>query len=373
MKLRMIDLFSGCGGLSIGFESSGDFEVIAANDFDPDNLVAFKANHPNATTWEGSIENLDPVHLMEELGLKTGELDVMVGGPPCQGFSRNRARRHFGGYFVDDPRNYLFKEYLRFVKAFLPRVVVIENVADMLVKENGRFGTEILETLSELGYNEAQAGVLNAADFGVPQRRRRAIIIASREGSIPLPTATHAKPNNNDELFGLPHWRTIRDAIGDLPSIAGGEGSSPCAYRSDPSNDYQELMREGSESLTDHIGWKLSKIQSDRLNYLSPGQGAADLPNHLAPKSAYGSAYRRMSWDIPALTITTWMYHPGSGMYFHPSDHRTITVREGARIQSFPDRVLFTGGKVARCRQVGNAVPPLLATAIASQISDKII
>ena len=143
MKLRMIDLFSGCGGLSIGFESSGDFEVIAANDFDPDNLVAFKANHPNATTWEGSIENLDPVHLMEELGLKTGELDVMVGGPPCQGFSRNRARRHFGGYFVDDPRNYLFKEYLRFVKAFLPRVVVIENVADMLDKENGRFGTEI--------------------------------------------------------------------------------------------------------------------------------------------------------------------------------------------------------------------------------------
>lgn len=369
MRFKVVDLFSGCGGLSTGFELTGKFEVIAGNDFDRDSLLAFGANHPSAACWEGSISDLDPKRLMEDLGLKSGQLDVMVGGPPCQGFSRNRARRHYEGRFQDDPRNYLFKEYMRFIEAFLPRAVLIENVPDMLVKENGRFGREIFETLDSLGYGHHQAAILNAADFGVPQRRRRAIILAAREKPISLPTPTHADPALDDGLFKISAWRTIAEAIGDLPTLpASGGGSSPGPYKMKFQNDYQKLLRGGMDTVTEHVSWQLSKAQSDRLSHLGPGDGVECLPPELAPKSGYGSAYRRMSWDVPALTITTWMYHPGSGMYFHPSDHRNITVREGARLQSFPDSTVFVGGKVSKCRQVGNAVPPLLAYAVADGI-----
>jgi DNA (cytosine-5)-methyltransferase 1 len=372
-KLKVVDLFSGCGGLSIGFEMTGKFEVVAGNDFDRDSLQAFSANHPNAQVWEGSISDLDPHRLMADLGLKRGELDVLVGGPPCQGFSRNRARRHFDGKFQDDPRNYLFKEFLRFAEAFLPRALLIENVPDMIVKENGRFEHEICEALDGMGYQHHRAAVLNAANFGVPQRRRRAIILASREGVISLPEPTNSNESDEGRLFqGLP-WLTIRDAIGDLPSLPeGGGGVSPGPYASAPQNAFQELLRAGAAEVSDHVSWMLSKVQSERLRHLGPGDGFECLPPDLAPKSGYGSAYRRMSWDIPALTITTWMYHPGSGMFFHPSDHRTITVREGARLQSFPDNTVFVGGKVSRCRQVGNAVPPLLAQALAKQVHSRL-
>jgi len=365
----VIDLFAGCGGLSTGFELTRRYRVIAGNDFDEDSIRAFQLNHPRARAWHGSITDLDPVLQMSELGLSRGELDVMVGGPPCQGFSRNRARRHYNGRFQDDPRNYLFKEYMRFVEAFLPRVVLIENVPDMLVKESGRFSHEIQETLDALGYRNYEAAVLNAADYGVPQRRRRAIITASREKTVKLPTPTHSEESREESLFSLPSWRTISEAIRDLPSLPReGGGHSPGPYAGEPQNEYQKLLRGELKEVTDHVSWALSKAQSDRLSHLRPGDGAECLPPHLAPKSGYGSAYRRMSWDIPALTITTWMYHPGSGMYFHPTDHRNITVREGARLQSFPDSTVFVGGKVSRCRQVGNAVPPLLARAIGDQI-----
>ncbi len=368
MALKVVDLFSGCGGLSIGFEMTGQFLVVAGNDFDSDSLTSFGMNHPNATCWPGSITDLDPVSLMEGLGMKRGELDVLVGGPPCQGFSRNRARRHYEGRFQDDPRNYLFKEYLRFVEAFLPRAVLIENVPDMIVKEGGRFEREICEALDDLGYHHSRAAVLNAADFGVPQRRRRAIFLAGREAPIPLPSPTHSETVEDASLFPRDRWRTIRDAIGDLPSLGEAGGKSPGPYACEPQNDYQKLLRDGADSVSNHVAWKLSATQSERLTYLRPGDGAECLPPHLAPKSGYGSAYRRMSWDIPALTITTWMYHPGSGMFFHPSDHRNITVREGARLQSFPDATAFFGGKVSQCRQVGNAVPPVLAAALAQQV-----
>lgn len=368
MKLKVVDLFSGCGGFSTGFSMTSNFNVIAGNDIDNDCLTAFAINHPNAESWPGSIVDLDATHLLESLSLKRGELDVLIGGPPCQGFSRNRAYRHRYGRFVDDPRNYLFKEFLRFVETFFPRTVVIENVPDMVVKENGKFKLEILEALGALGYCFHFAEILNAADYGVPQRRRRAIICAGRDAPIAIPQPTHSSTADNDTLFPLDAWRTISEAIDDLPSLRGGEGTSPGPYSTAPNNSYQKMLREDAEEVTDHVAWKLSDVQSDRLSHLGPGEGVESLPQRLVPKSTYGSAYRRMSWDVPALTITTWMYHPGSGMYYHPEDHRTITLREGARLQSFPDRTTFIGGKVSRCRQVGNAVPPLLAFAIANEL-----
>ncbi|MCY4068236.1 MAG: DNA cytosine methyltransferase [Acidimicrobiaceae bacterium] len=366
--LRVVDLFSGCGGFSAGFVMAGGFEIIAGNDFDDDSLAAFRSNHPGALCWSGSISDLDAERLLESMSLARGELEVLIGGPPCQGFSRNRARRHQNGRFVDDPRNYLFVEFLRFVKAFMPRTLVVENVADMIVKENGRFKNEIFESLDLFGYKTCHAAVLNAADFGVPQRRRRAFIVASRDVPVNLPSPSHSSRTQNDSLIPLDPWRTISDAISDLPSIEGGHGASPGPYAKAAQNDYQVLLRGSATTVSEHVAWRLSQIQSERLNFLDQGDGVEVLPLSLTPKSTYGSAYRRMSWDIPALTITTWMYHPGSGMFYHPEDHRTITIREGARLQSFPDSTKFVGGKVARCRQVGNAVPPLMGAAIAKAI-----
>lgn len=366
--LRVVDLFAGCGGFSTGFMMAGGFSIVAGNDIDDDCLSAFSHNHPEALCWSGSIADLDADRLLDSLSLTRGELEVLIGGPPCQGFSRNRARRHQHGRFVDDPRNYLFVEFLRFVEAFLPRTLVIENVADMIVKEGGRFKNEILDSLDSFGYTTCNAAILNAADFGVPQRRRRAFIIASRDVPIRLPSPSHSPDAQNGALLPLAPWRTIGDAISDLPSIDGGQGISPGPYASVPQNDYQRLLRGDANKVSEHVAWQLSRVQSDRLSFLQQGDGVEALPSSLAPKSTYGSAYRRMSWDIPALTITTWMYHPGSGMFYHPEDHRTITIREGARLQSFPDSTEFRGGKVSRCRQVGNAVPPLMGAAIAKAI-----
>lgn len=367
-SLRVVDLFAGCGGFSTGFLMAGGFDIIAGNDIDEDCLTAFSSNHPGALRWGGSITDLDAVRLLESLSLVRGELEVLIGGPPCQGFSRNRARRHRDGRFVDDPRNYLFVEFLRFVEAFLPRTLVIENVADMVVKEGGRFKDEILDSLDLLGYAYCNAAILNAADFGVPQRRRRAFIIASRDVPVGLPDPTHTGEVEKSVLMPILPWRTIGDAISDLPSIDAGQGTSPSPYASLPRNDYQRLLRGNAENVSEHVAWRLSSVQSERLSFLKQGEGVEVLPPFLVPRSTYGSAYRRMSWDVPALTITTWMYHPGSGMYFHPEDHRTITIREGARLQSFPDMTQFCGGKVSRCRQVGNAVPPLMGAAIAKEI-----
>lgn len=366
--LRVVDLFAGCGGFSAGFSMAGGFDIVAGNDIDEDCLAAFSRNHPGAQCWPGSIAGLNADQLLDSLSLARGELEVLIGGPPCQGFSRNRARRHQNGQFVDDPRNYLFVEFLRFVDTFLPRTLVVENVADMIVKEGGRFRDEILDSLDSLGYTTCNTAVLNAADFGVPQRRRRAFIVASRDVPIGLPSPSHSDEVQTGVLMPLLPWRTISDAISDLPSIEGGQGTSPSPYASPPRNDYQRLLRGSATRVSEHVAWHLSGVQSERLSYLQQGDGVEALPSSLAPKSTYGSAYRRMSWNVPALTITTWMYHPGSGMFFHPEDHRTITVREGARLQSFPDSTIFCGGKVSRCRQVGNAVPPLLGAAIAEEI-----
>lgn len=354
----------------MGFEAAG-FQVLGGTDFDEDILAAYRLNHPSAKVWHGAIETLDPRDLLRDCGILPGELDVLMGGPPCQGFSRNRARRHVRGEFVDDPRNYLFKHFLRFAEVIKPRAILIENVADMIVKLGGAFEAEIAERLDDMGYHYTSARVLNAADYGVPQRRRRAFILAGREKPLSLPEPTHSGMKENGQLFSiLEPWLTIWDAIGDLPRLR--QGQSADSYAEPPSNDLQKALRADSGTFTEHVGWRLSPTQNERLSHLREGDGAEKLPSHLAPKSGYGSAYRRMARNIPALTVTTWLYHPGSGMYFHPVDERTITLREAARLQTFNDDVQFVGNKAMRCRQVGNAVPPLLARALAESLASQL-
>lgn len=365
MQPTLIDLFCGVGGISLGFESAG-FRVLGGNDHDEEALKAFALNHPDAVTWPGPVEELDPLDLLASVGLTVGGLDVLAGGPPCQGFSQNRARRHSEGRFVDDPRNYLFKEFLRFVEAMQPKAVMIENVPQLLIKEGGRFRREIETHLGELGY-ESDSRVLLASEYGVPQQRKRAVILAAKAGRPTFPEATHGQSEAGTLLPLLPTV-TVRDAIADLAGIASGEGASPSPYPGDATTTFQKERRRDAEEVTEHIAWTMSDVQAERLSYLKEGEGFEQLPPHLAPKSGYGSAYRRMWWDQPALTITTWMYHPGSGMFYHPSDFRTITLREGARLQSFDDSVVFWGGKVAKCRQVGNAMPPVLAASLAEEL-----
>jgi DNA (cytosine-5)-methyltransferase 1 len=362
----VVDLFCGCGGLSLGFEAAG-FEVLGGNDFDDEALIAFSRNHPAARTWPGPVEDITSASVLDDVGLGVGELDVLIGGPPCQGFSQNRARRHIAGQFVDDPRNHLFKEFLRFVEDLQPRAVVIENVPQLLIKQGGTFWREISERLGSLGY-ATEASVLNSVDYGVPQRRRRAVILAARDGRPQLPSPTHGPPVEG-MLFGLEPYVTIWDAISDLPRLDPGYGQSPGEYGSEPKTVYQKERRGPEVVVTEHVAWVVSKVQAERISYLGEGDGAEKLPAHLQPKSGYGSAYRRMARNMPALTITTWMYHAGSGMFVHPVDDRIITLREGARLQSFDDTVQFVGGKTSKCRQVGNAVPPLLAKAIAESVS----
>ena len=364
-RLSAVDLFCGAGGMSIGLESTGLFRAAAACDADPDSAAAYAANHSDALMLGSDVRRLDPSEAADVLGIAVGGLGVLAAGPPCQGFSRNRARR--GG--EADPRNTLLWEAVRWAEALRPAAVLIENVPDMLSASSGSVAEQLIAGLGRAGYEHVECRVLNAADFGAAQRRRRAFVLAGRDGPIRLPAATH-QPCSGEQGALVPseRWATVADAIGDLPSLAAGEGRSPSPYASDPACSLQKMLRGGAVTVADHVAWPLSDVQSDRLACLGPGDGAESLPGHLAVNAQYGGAYRRLRWDEPALTVTTWLHHPGSGAYYHPSDHRTITLREAARLQSFPDRAVFRGSKQSRCRQVGNAVPPLVAAAIGREI-----
>lgn len=359
-QLTAVDLFSGCGGLSYGLSSAG-FHFLAGVDIDSVSLTTFKRNHPEARSIEADLAKLKPNELLNMLGLKKGALDLLVGGPPCQGFSKNVPRRE---RYLDDPRNLLMFRFLEFVEAFLPRAVIIENVAEMKRAFNSTFTGEILKVLEELGYG-TEARILSAADYGVPQVRRRVFTIAVKgKNPPPFPTPTHRDLNNYNtdrDLFGVQSYITVRDAIGDLPPLCHGEGRSPQEYTNPPQSDYQRWARRGSNMLYDHVARKLRPKQYQRLASIKAGQGAADLPEELRPRSHYSGAYGRLKWDSIAPTITRWVFHPGSGRFGHPRDIRVITIREAARLQGFPDSFVFEGSYTQKSHQVGNAVPPLLA------------
>ncbi len=351
----VIDLFSGCGGMSWGLHKNG-FKVIAGIDNWTIALETFKENHPDATTYDIDIRDLDAKKVAEDLGLKKGEVDCIVGGPPCQGFSKNVPASQ---RFLEDPRNQLFKDYLRFVKELQPKVIVMENVAELYNAFNGSVREEIVKQLKEMGY-EVEVKVLYAPDYGVPQRRRRCVFFASRTGISPtFPDPTHSKQSGY-----ISAW----DAMSDLPSIKNGEGAEEMDYDKDPINDYQREMRKDSKVLYGHISRELREKQYLRLSSLEPGQAFKDLPEELKPKSGFSGAYGRLDFQMIAPTITRWVFHPGSGRFGHPKDIRTITLREAARLHSFSDDFRFVGTNTDRAGQIGNAVPPRLMEALSGNI-----
>jgi DNA (cytosine-5)-methyltransferase 1 len=341
------------------------FRVLAGADHEPRYMATFAHNFREAQSLLLDLAGTRPSDFMARLGIEPGELTLLAGGPPCQGFSKNVPRRE---RCFDSRNNRLVNTFLDYCENLNPKLVLIENVAEMKNGFDQTYTDEILSRLRDDGYT-VTPGILNAADYGIPQRRKRAFFIASRDGiKLEFPKPTHASRSDEFFLFSTPRHVSVWEAIGDLPPLRHGEGRRICEYASEPFSDFQRLMRNGAKTLTNHVARKLQPKQYERLASLLPGQGLADLPKHLRPKSGYSGAYARLTKEMVAPTITRWVFHPGSGRWGHPVDFRVITIREAARIQGFPDSFEFVGTYTEQAGQVGNAVPPLLAVRIAESL-----
>lgn len=355
--MKAIDLFCGCGGLSAGLQDAG-FEILAGIDIEPHYIQTFTENFPDSLSLCDNVSKINSLKLLESLNLKVGELDLLAGGPPCQGFSKNvpRAQRQ-----LDSENNTLVKTFLEHCEAMLPKWILMENVAEMRNGFGKHYTDEIVERLTEAGY-EVIHGVHNAADFGVPQRRRRAFFMARRDGIQPKePVATHSKIESNDLFNNSKPHITVWDAISDLRSLEHGEGVSPDTYITEPQNAYQKYIRNGCEFTFNHVAKKMKPTQYERITSLLPGQGIKDLPEHIRPKGGYSGAYGRLTEDMIMPTITRWVFHAGSGRWGHPRDYRLITIREAARLHGYKDCFKFIGSYTQQAGQLGNSVPPLLA------------
>jgi DNA (cytosine-5)-methyltransferase 1 len=375
MTHKIIDLFAGAGGLTTGFHMAG-FESLCAIDVDAKALTTYKHNYPNTPIIHQDLRQVSPGDLRLALGLQQQELTALVGGPPCQGFSRNVP----AGYrYLSDSRNQLYRTFLEFVEEFRPLYAVMENVPEILKAYNGVVREEITKQLESLGYKVISSS-LNAAHYGIPQMRSRAFFLASLNNSLHFPEPKNfgdirtdyrtTKSCNQLNLLeaNISPLITVRDAIGDLPPLDAGQDYDAEVYTHAPQTTYQAFIRYKSMRIVNHVARALTPIQLSRVRALCEGQDARDLPSELAPKKHYSGAYGRLYWDKPARTITRWLFHPGSGRFFHPTQDRTITIREAARLHSYPDNFHFLGTYTNMASQIGQSVPPLLGKVIASSI-----
>ncbi|MBM6876267.1 DNA cytosine methyltransferase, partial [Fusobacterium mortiferum] len=282
-------------------------------------------------------------------------INMIIGGPPCQGFSLKGKKLG-----LEDPRNFLFVEYLHLVEELKPKVFVIENVKSLMSTSNGWFKEQIVSKIEKLGYN-VSVGILKASDFGVPQNRERVIFLCCKDIKIALPSPVIKKPI------------TVREAIEDLAYLNSGEGDFEQEYVTEVTSEYQKLMREHSKKLYNHKASNHSKIAIEKLSMIPPEKGKEFLPEELLGKQKFNSTWGRLKWDEPSPTIDTRFDAASNGRNNHPFLNRAITTREAARLQSFDDSFIFYGNKVDIRTQVGNAVPPLMAKAIADQIYINII
>lgn len=357
----MIDLFAGCGGMTRGFVDAKDYKPVMSVEFDLHAAATYAANFGESHTYYDDIANIDNSEIPQ--------VDLIIGGPPCQGFS------NLGSRNVDDPRNKLWKQYIRFVQHAAPKVFVIENVDRFFSSSEFALLKHEARPEGRLKNYTLSAGFLLAADFGVPQRRKRTIVIGSRIGTIPLPIPTHAPP---DTLDDLPAWHTTRDVLTGLPKIP------PIRDLPDSTIDmFGEDVPGAFKSVDLHIGRNPTPVSVERYRHIPPGGGRFDLPDHLLSrcwrekKTGTTDVMGRMRWDMPSLTVRTEFYKPEKGQYLHPqwdrdspedSVDRPITHLEAARLQSFPDSFVWCGTKIQIAKQIGNAVPPMLAEAIAHHL-----
>lgn len=348
-QYNVIDLFAGVGGLSYGFAHLPEFRILAANEIEKDISVAYTLNHPEVNMLNCDIASLDEQTLANALG---GEkIDIVVGGPPCQSYSTVGKRQ------MDDRAN-LFLQYKRVLQILQPKAFVFENVVGILSMDKGRLFQRVQSEFEEIGYS-LKYKVLDAVDFGVPQHRERVILVGFKGGNpFQYPTPSHGE--------GLIPYVTLKDAFADLPALKSGQSASE--YTCDPINDFLSFVRKGSEGLTEHAAPKNGEHLIRIMEALQDGQSKDDLPEEIRPKSGYPNTYAKLWWDRPSTTITRNFACPSSSRCIHPRDSRAMSIREGARLQSFPDNYLFYGKDGMKRLEIGNAVPPLLSCAIAKEI-----
>lgn len=343
-KLRVLDLFSGVGGMSHGFKMAG-FEIGGAIEFEKEIAESMIKNHKNTPVFMQDIKDLTP----EEVKKKVGDINVIIGGPPCQGFSLKGKR---GG--LSDERNFLFKEYIKYVDFFKPKYFVLENVPNILSSNNGYFKEEIIKNFRKMEY-KVDFGILNALNFGVPQSRKRAIFIGTLlDNPITLPRKQIGKK------------KTVWEAISDLAYLNSGEGEFCSKYKIKAKNKFQREMRRGSKRLYNHVATNHSSVAIDRLKRIPPEKGKEFLRESIS--STFGQTWGRLEKNKPSPTIVTRFDTPSNGKNSHPFLNRAITPREAARLQTFPDTFIFYGTKSSVIKQIGNAVPPLLGKGLAEHI-----
>ncbi|MDE6478667.1 MAG: DNA cytosine methyltransferase [Muribaculaceae bacterium] len=343
MSLNVIDLFCGCGGLSLGFEKAG-YHTVLGIDAWQDALDTYQFNRTNATVMCADLTMLHPQDVIPKIG--DVKIDVIIGGPPCQGFSVAGKR------IIDDYRNTLYKNFVEFVKFFKPKAFVMENVPNILSMGGGIIKDEIIKDFTLLGYT-IEYKVLTASDYGVPQNRRRAFFVGLLDGkNFIFPNAcTAAKVTSFEALSDL-----TKDSIED-----GGK------YPTEPQSVYQELMRKNSSQVYNHEITSHNQQTQDIIAMVPDGGNYKDLPLNLQQTRKVHIAWTRLNSKRPSFTIDCGHRH-----HFHYKWNRVPTVRECARIQSFPDEFIFCKSKTSQYKQVGNAVPPLMAYALAKQLKQYI-
>jgi DNA (cytosine-5)-methyltransferase 1 len=368
-KHTIIDLFCGTGAFAHGFLAASDkFHLAYAIDSDPIASATSRANHRTAVVQTEDIRNRTPKSVRNAFGL--AQVDVIIGGPPCQGFSSLRPQRSSSR---EDDRNNLYLQFASYVKFFRPKALVLENVIGLITHKNGETLDRVLCAFDALGYR-VDWKILNAASYGVPQKRERFIMIGARDHApVRFPTPTHRfsgkSIGHHDKgrflraTNGCPAALTVNDAISDLPPLSRGQELT--TYGSRPHNPYQQAMRATAQSITLHK----AAHHSDKMMKVirRSGESKADLPPGLVT-SGFSSCYSRLNGNEPSTTITVKFQSPASSKCIHPTQHRTITPREAARIQSFDDNYVLEGPLTRVASQLGNAVPPLLGKAIAGAV-----
>jgi len=345
-KFTAIDLFSGCGGFSYGFQQAG-FHILLGVDNTEIALKTFSKNHDDSIVLNLDLHKDESIDKIVET-INGKEIDVLIGGPPCQGFSLTGTRKE------NDERNTLFNAMFKLSKRINPKAIIIENVPGILKLYNGKAKKEILELCESHGYN-CNPKLIYAPDYGVPQIRKRVFFVALRKdlGMFEFP----------DKLYTPDNYISCESAIGDLPDLEFDLGSNELNYDKDPNTDYQSKMRNESEVLYNHVGTKHTDHVINVISQVPEGGNYKDLPPGVGDSRKFNEAWTRYHSQKPSKTIDT-----GHRNHFHYKWNRVPTVRENARLQSFPDKFIFLGNKTQQNRQVGNAVPPILGEVLANQL-----
>lgn len=348
-QYNVVDLFAGIGGLSYGFSKLPEFNILAANEIEKNISIAYTLNHPDVKMINCDIHDLTETTLHEVLG--SNRVDIIVGGPPCQSYSTVGKRQL-------DQRANLFMQYKRVLQIIQPKAFVFENVVGILSMDHGNLFKRVQKEFEEIGYI-LKYQVLDAANYGVPQHRERVILVGFKgENPFCYPETTHGK--------GKKPYITLKDAIGDLPVLKSGQHSDN--YDKPADNDFLRFVRGTATTVTEHTAPKNGEHLVKLMEALGDGQSKDDLPEELRPKSGYPNTYAKLWWKRPSTTITRNFACPSSSRCIHPRDSRAMSIREGARLQGFPDDYRFYGSDGMKRLEIGNAVPPLLSVAIAEQM-----